>query len=666
MSDNVKEVKRMSIAELLDGRTFFIPDYQRGYRWTSQQVEELLQDLLTFAINKKDTDSYYCLQPIVVRNDVIKNRLEVIDGQQRLTTIKILLHYLRNDFTEEKWKNRIRVGTYKIMYGTREKSNDFIETLNNDNCDVKRGDDEPIDFFFMRNAYKTIMDWFDGKGDFKFKGGSACEICDRLGEVREANEVIRELLVKKPLGRNPTVQVLWYEVDDKEVSIKLFNRLNTGKLELTDAELIKALFLLRTNFGLDYSQQEKDQFQMAVQWERIENALHNDGFWSFLTPRGHDESNRIDLLLRLVYWNVLNAQGKSSEEIEQSLNERHSVFNHYNNIFNASAEERKEKVPEEWEKIENTFSVLEDWYSDPMIYNLVGFVCQTDVETIKGLNKSSNRLTRKLVDIYCKYDSLRKERKGREDFVGYLKELIRKYFADVDCARQEDGNWHIDLGYGDSANNAKVKALLLLLNVDHMNRRASESELQAGELELCKFPFAVLSAQGWDIEHVDSQTTNQLENKEAKVDWIDTSKVDLADEINSKQGVKAEIEKLEQEGNYDELITYLRGMAEENDMDDSEKNNIWNLVLLDAHTNRHYKNALYITKRRKIIERREGGQYVPETTSYVFFKLFEKSAHSKWRWGQDDMQKYANYIMEQLGYDEKKKTGYLNTKKESK
>ncbi len=662
----------MSIAELLDGRTFAIPDYQRGYRWTSQQVEELLQDLLVFAIKEKESNAYYCLQPIVVRNVNGRNRLEVIDGQQRLTTIKILLHFLKNDYGKN-WEKRIAVGTYNIIYETRVESKDFIETLSGDNCEVRSGKDEPIDFFFMRNAYKTISNWFNGEGDFK--GGSASEICKRLGgEDREPTDYIRSLLVNtpNPNGSFPTAQVLWYEVGDKENSIKLFNRLNTGKLELTDAELIKALFLLRANFGPDDSQQKKAQLQMAVQWDRIENALHNDGFWSFLTPCGHDEPNRIDLLLRLVYWNRLNDQGKRSEEIEESLHERHSVFNHYNNVFNASKKERQEKVTKAWAEIESTFSVLEDWYSDPQIYNLVGFVCQTDTKTekSKSASRSVSGLTRKLANIYCKYCALRKDRKGRNDFIDYLKGLIRLYFEDVVCERQEDGNWHIDLAYGDSAKNAKVKALLLLLNVDHMNRRASESELQPGELELCKFPFAVLSAQGWDIEHVDSQTTNQLENKRDKVDWIDTAKVDLADEINSKQEVKAEIEKLEQEENYDELIKCLRGMAEEKDMDDSEKNNIWNLVLLDARTNRHYKNALYITKRREVIERRERGQYVPATTSYVFFKLFEKSAHSRWRWGQDDMQKYANYIMEQLEYDpndNKKNTGYLtNTKKESK
>ena len=71
-------------------------------------------------------------------------------------------------------------------------------------------------------------------------------------------------------------------------------------------------------------------------------------------------------------------------------------------------------------------------------------------------------------------------------------------------------------------------------------------------------------------------------------------------------------------------------------------------MLLDASTNRAYQNALFVRKRKKIIERRECGQFVPETTSYVFFKLFEKSAQSSWRWTQDDIQIYVNYIVSQL------------------
>ena len=76
---------------------FFIPDYQRGYRWSAKQVTELLEDIDAFEPN--NSASIYCIQPLVVKNqnassvDDGKNAVwEVIDGQQRLTTIHIQLN----------------------------------------------------------------------------------------------------------------------------------------------------------------------------------------------------------------------------------------------------------------------------------------------------------------------------------------------------------------------------------------------------------------------------------------------------------------------------------------------------------------------------------------------------------------------------------------------
>ena len=96
-----------------------------------------------------------------------------------------------------------------------------------------------------------------------------------------------------------------------------------------------------------------------------------------------------------------------------------------------------------------------------------------------------------------------------------------------------------------------------------------------------------------------------------------------------------------------EIIRSIRFCVEEH-KDDGRKHNISNLVLLDAHTNRKYKNAIFIRKRREIINCRENGQFVPETTSYVFFKLLEGSASTRWVWTSDDRNRYSNYIVTQL------------------
>lgn len=636
--DTAADIKRIPVARLLGvgedflkRRSFYIPDYQRGYRWTSQQVEELLQDLLVFAINEKNSDAYYCLQPIVVRNDVANKRLEVIDGQQRLTTLKIVLHYLEQCVGPMKW-NLLGVTAYPIVYATREHSNKFIEELKPDS--ERMSENDPIDYYYMRAAYFTVKDWFEAAGDFTGKG--APSICQRLHVALDASwDLIKDLLVRESTGENPTAQVLWYEVGEDESSIKLFNRLNTGKLELTDAELIKGLFLLRTNFAGNAEDRGNEQFRKALKWERMENVLHGDGFWSFLTPRRLDVPNRIDLLLKLVYRDALNSKGLDANSVEDRIAKKHAVFNYYNDLFNVELQRRQKVIEEEWGKIESTFSILSDWYSEPMIYNLIGYICQTGIAA--------------LPDVYFKYCQLKKDRKTRVDFIAYLKDLIGKALEDVSVTYTKNGderNYAIELAYD---RRAEVFRILLLLNVVHLNRRASEADLKSGEIETCKFPFAVLG-ESWDIEHVDSQTANDLKEPEVRREWLDTALSDLSDMITPEQ--RAQIRKLQESKESDaedRLIRFLRcDVAQEADQDDDAKNNISNLVLLDASTNRSYKNSLFVRKRKTIIQRRENGQYVPETTSYVFFKLFEKTAQSRWRWTPEDMQVYANYMVEQL------------------
>lgn len=74
--------------------SFYIPSYQRGYRWTERQVTDLLDDICEFIKKDKTKDEFYCLQPVVVKPN--NDTWEVIDGQQRLTTIYLLLKYFNN------------------------------------------------------------------------------------------------------------------------------------------------------------------------------------------------------------------------------------------------------------------------------------------------------------------------------------------------------------------------------------------------------------------------------------------------------------------------------------------------------------------------------------------------------------------------------------------
>lgn len=91
----IKEMMRMNTTEIkLEAKLvgdiqgfFFVPSYQRGYRWGDAEVIRLLDDI--YATEGKRN---YCLQPVVVRKN--GDRFELIDGQQRLTTLYLIYRYM--------------------------------------------------------------------------------------------------------------------------------------------------------------------------------------------------------------------------------------------------------------------------------------------------------------------------------------------------------------------------------------------------------------------------------------------------------------------------------------------------------------------------------------------------------------------------------------------
>ena len=232
--------------------SFYIPSYQRGYRWSETEVVRLLDDI--YQNGKKN----YCLQPVVVRKK--EDRYELIDGQQRLTTLYLIYKYMKNvnPFFNEP--------AFTLSYQTRDQSEEFLKTL-----DMTKQDDN-IDFWFIAKAYNTIKKWFEQ---------------DLQIRVMHIFEYLKE-----------DVKIIWYEVGESEDAISLFTRLNIGKIPLTSAELVKAMFLSRNN--AENMRREKQE-EISLQWDGIERELHNESLWFFLTNSVKGEyQTRIDLVLDLI------------------------------------------------------------------------------------------------------------------------------------------------------------------------------------------------------------------------------------------------------------------------------------------------------------------------------------------------------------------------------
>ena len=229
---------------------FFVPDYQRGYRWGEDVVKQLLDDIKK---NGEINNQIYYLQPIVVKARK-EGDYELIDGQQRLTTLYLILKYL------SKYLPDIKIG-YEIHYETRESTHDYLQ-----NIDPEKSE-ENIDFFFVNQAYDTIKNWFN-------EDTEKCE--DFLEQIKKY------------------VKIIWYEPEEEISGEELFTRLNIGRIPLTNSELIRALFLSRNN-GVTHEK----QLEISTEWDKIEKELRSSAFWAFLTNE-KEYTNRIELLFNMM------------------------------------------------------------------------------------------------------------------------------------------------------------------------------------------------------------------------------------------------------------------------------------------------------------------------------------------------------------------------------
>lgn len=555
---------------------------------------------------------------------------EIIDGQQRLTTIFLLYKYLLDQkgwnaetLKEEEDGKEL----YHICYATRDGSTKFLEGLTMKT--IKDNDEyilrDNVDYFHMANAFKYISEWIktDGKTiNIRYQLGGS------LDNIRNS---FFKLLNGMSDTKGGSVQILWYEIAEvkEKNNIKEFQKINTGKIRLTDAELIKGLFLLKKNFtsGDKYIKQS----ELALEWEYIENTLHANNFWYFLQKKGYDMPNRIDLLFNLIYKkNALKEipetewDAKIKEIDAQLMDTRQSeIFRFYYNRFEGKmGEDLQHEVAIAWDEVMELFRTLDDWFCTPSIYNYIGLLSQCGEDLCRLV-------------LHFEYMP---ETTCRDDFEKYLKKRISYHLRG---AKIDDENKQILNTY--DKDHDTIYKLLLTLNIHLLNEQNKKLE---SESDVYKFPFDVLSAQNWDIEHIDSFHTNALKKEKDKRYWIETAMADRKDELKDDE-IAVLKQKLD-ENALDDVINILKKNAQEVDADEEIKNTIGNLTLLDAATNRMYGNSLFCTKRRVIIERIKQGVFVPIATQYIFAKFFDEKGTNRSLWTKEDMEAYHKYIYEAL------------------
>lgn len=553
------EESLQSINNLI-GEKFYIPNYQRGYRWGKSQVEELLNDIWDFT-QDRSKDEIYCLQPIVIKKN--NNAWELIDGQQRMTTIFLILKHLKHLIDGD-------VNNIEITYQTRKGSEDFLSNINENDKELN------IDFFHIFNANDYIEKWFANK----------------------ANNGIRNV---KTIFINPfldNTKVIWYEVENQANSIDIFTKLNIGKIPLTNAELIKALFLSNSNNSIN----EEKQFEISNDWDNIEYKLSNENFWYFLNQNLNDINPRIDFLFDIINTDI--------------------GFNSYSSFhfYNKKIKEEGTSVVALWNDVKTLFLTLEEWYNDREIFHLIGFLIN-EGESIENILKNFKS-------------------KKKKNFIDYLKSKVLLLVEEIDF---------LEISYG-KKDYSQIKRTLLLFNIITIVKN-KESNI--------KFQFDRYKKEKWDIEHIHSTKENMPSTPDVQKDWLKSlseyleNKEDfkeLYDEILSFDFLEKTPEEFE--------ILYSKVISTFTDEEDNEynKNGLSNLTLLDANTNRSYKNAIFPIKRNTIIRKDLEGVFIPTCTKNVFLKYYSTDVSQMNFWGGNDRKDYykniVNTITDYIGINE--------------
>lgn len=538
--------------------TFYIPAYQRGYRWERTQVKTLLNDLYQcMEANGQGKD--YCLQPVVAQK---KGELQydLIDGQQRLTTIYILLRYAHQNY-------------FSFEYETRENTQAFL-----DNMDPQLAQTN-IDFFHIYQAYTTIKDWLEET----FPADTDSHLYKLCNYVKEK------------------VKVIWYEVGAEADPIALFTRLNIGKIQLTNAELIRALFLSDTPNGME----NRRKYEIAIQWDDIEKQLRDDdgAFWAFITrKRAEDYPTRIDILFDLM--------------CHKQDAEKDPLFTFF------KMEERLKHSDRDsvWQEVINGFLQLKEWYKDNVYYHKIGYLIASGSNTMADL-----------------FDEARGKRKS--EFKDRLDELI----AESITWRTNNKDSYWDLDYHKDYN--RICRILLLFNVQSI-------------ISYCvrqRFPFNEYNNEKWSIEHIHAQNSEGLKTVDLQLEWLEwhlpSLKAIHCDESDNElvRDVEKAIDDIRQSGrfirsDFDDI--FRRVVSDLSDTTDTDYiNTLPNLALLSCGHNTCLSNSTFDVKRNLIIKMDKRGEFIPYCTKMTFLKYYENSSDVQVHfWGQKDREAYLQAI----------------------
>ena len=377
---------------------FFIPFYQRGYKWTKTEVNLLLTDICDHP-----ADQRYCLQPIVIVK--MGESWEVIDGQQRLTTIHLILKFLEHDGLQLEYARRTGDEQTFVDFLPKPYEDQSSPEWQEYHRDATDKDLNTIDNFHIFHAWKTIREWFSDQ------------------DSRLDPKLFLDRLLTK-------VTVIWHVIEPQNTS-KEFTNFNDGRILLSPCELLKAIFLS----GQATKNAIRSSEEIAFEWDHMESALRNEEFWNFLNPpeSARNAPNRISLLFQII-----------DPETERDDAAGSAFFRR------VTAREANQDLTQEWIELRRCFLTLQEWFDDREVCHAVGFLRWRKNQT----EDENQRKDKKLKSLWGFAKS-----HTREEFRKQLASLVKNTFSSDPSFEK--------LRYGE--NNKQIQDLLLWFNIKELS-----------------------------------------------------------------------------------------------------------------------------------------------------------------------------------------------------
>lgn len=679
--------KQLTVNEVINANFVFeIPDYQRGYRWGKTEVTDLLDDIMDVVKSDKSAaevrtlcDAHpYCLQPIAfdTKNEN-QGMMQVVDGQQRLTTIFLILKFI-----EEKMQaipsnflpmlGITDISEYCRYYTLKYDDPNRDVVFNKIKNDLNQINTDNIDSYHITQAYQIIKKWSD----------------ENIGD-NVMNLIV--FAIKVLYGTS----VIWYEIDQATdgSSNDYFAKTNTGRIPLTNSELIKANLMLdeycvkkidesklqgateeetrqliANQKDLARVRLQNERIKMSRQWDEIESSLRSDEFWYFLAEESDEyEDTRIDFIFDIVAKKLYPdiALANMTYEEFMSFNKERGSFTIIARYLKAHENFGDDETPiglKVWGLAWDTYMIFKEWFESREWYHFIGYLI--------GVKEGYD--AKQLLELFSDKKYISKEI-IRSEIVNKIKEqahlIIAKDGVPTDLSLEEYSKYLDELNYND--NYKAITDVLLLFNVISVLSDSVHGTVSSRDTY---FPFSRYKKENWNLEHIHSKadgTSFTIESAEEYMKYLN----EMLERMKKESGKTPEKKVLEEAiKNYEQRkkeqidlgfddkeatkfaaqdSAQLIAEKFDSDLDDKKLNGIGNMALLDEKTNKSYQNAPFFMKRMIIGDIVRGkklgiSRFIPFCTRNVFDKAYTRHPNNMLHWLNADCDEYKDVMAETI------------------